>query len=60
MNEQLVASTAIWMVFYSTVIRIMNGFETKWTIYLDVTSAENRQDLFAKKELDLLLENFKS
>lgn len=54
MNEQLVASTDIWMVFYSPVIRIMNGFETKWMIYPDVTSAENRPDIFVKKGVGLI------
>lgn len=54
MNEQLVSSTVIWMVFYSTVIRIMNGFETKWMIYPDVTSAENRLDIFVKKGVGLI------
>lgn len=54
MNEQLAASTAIWMVFYSTVIRIMNGFENKWMIYPDVTSAENRPDIFVKKGVRLI------
>lgn len=60
-NEQLVASTAMWMVSNSTVIRIMNGFLIKLNdlCWRDVSWKQIGSFSIKRRLDDLLLENIK-